>query len=238
MKNYKLSIIVPAYNEEATIANTIKGLQAQTYKNIELIIINNNSKDKTLEIAKKLTDKVFTETKQGYIHAVLRGAAESTGDLITFCDADSFYPTNWAEKVVNEFEKDDNIVVVYGPANTHDASKLQNWLNGIGYILFLYISKLFRLDNTAGFNFVMKKSAYLKAGGYNPAYQKMSPDIELGKRLKKLGKVKLKTSIMVSSSYRRFADNGGIKTSIMFLKAWWAMVVGKAPNISYEEYNK
>jgi glycosyltransferase involved in cell wall biosynthesis len=213
-------------------------LKAQTYPNIELIIINNNSKDKTEAIAKKLTDKVFTETKQGYIHAVRLGAEKATGDLITFCDADSYYPPEWAAKVAKEFAKNEKTVVVYGTADTHDASKFQNFMNLMGYTTFLLISKLFGLDNTSGFNFVMKKAAYDKVGGYDPAYQKMSPDIELGKRLKKIGKVKFKPSIKVSSSYRRFQDGGDFKTTLMFAKAWWAMVVGKTPDVSYEEYNK
>lgn len=232
----KLSMIVPAYNEEDTIADTLAGLTQQTYPHTEVIVVDNNSKDKTGEIAKKYTDKIFLETKQGYIHAVIRGAAEATGDIITFCDADSVYPKDWAAKAINLFSKP-NIVVVYGTCDTHDSNPVSNFFNYLGYTIFLYISILFGLHNTSGFNFLMRKEAYEKAGGYDPAYQKMSPDIELGKRLGKLGKIRFSPRLKVSSSARRFQEGGGLKTTLMFAKAWWSMVRNKIPDVDYTEYN-
>jgi glycosyltransferase involved in cell wall biosynthesis len=233
----KLSIIVPAYNEEETIAKTLQGLTSQTYKDVEIIVIDNNSKDKTSEIAKKYVDKVFLETKQGYINAVIRGAKEATGDIITFCDADTMYPANWAKKAMYFF-KNPKTVIVYGTCETYDSSKIANFFNYIGYTTFLYISILFRLHNTSGFNFLMRKDAYEKVGGYDPKFQKMSPDIELGKRIAKLGKVKFCPRLKVSSSARRFKEGGNLKTSLMFAKAWWSMVRNKLPDIDYNEYNK
>ena len=233
----KLSIIVPAYNEEKTIAKTLEGLKAQSYPSVELIVINNNSKDKTLEIAQQYCSKVYTETTQGYIYAVIRGAQEASGELITFCDADTVYPRDWAQKVVNCFKRNPQAVVVYGTCDTFDDGGVKGFLNYIGYTGFLVLSRLLGLDNTSGFNFIMKKSAYEKVGGYNPAYKKMSPDIELGKRLKKEGKIIFAPSICVSSSARRFQEGGNFKTTLMFAKAWWAMLRGKTPNVGYEEYN-
>jgi len=234
----KLSIIVPAYNEEKTIAETLEGLTSQTYADYEVIVVDNNSKDKTSEIAKKYTDKVFLETKQGYIHAVIRGAAEATGDIITFCDADTMYPKNWGAKAMKVFAKSDKNVVVYGTCDVFDAGPIGKWTNYLAYTTFLWISRILGLDNTSGFNFLMRKDAYAKAGGYDPAYQKMSPDIELGKRLSKLGKVRFVPSIKVSSSVRRFQEGGGLKTTIMFAKAWWSMLRNKLPDVDYNEYNE
>lgn len=233
----KLSIIVPAYNEEKTIAKTLQGLCAQDYPDIELIVVNNNSKDKTGDIAKKFCENVFLETKQGYIHAVNRGAAEASGELITFCDADSIYPSDWASKVVQVFQNEPQIVAVYGSADTHDASPLQNKINGTFYTLFLHVSRCFGLDNTSGFNFVMRKSAFEQVGGYDPKFLKMSPDIELGKRLGAVGKIVFSPKIKVRSSFRRYQDGGVAKTQWMFLKAWWAMVRGQEPMVDYTEYN-
>ena len=232
----KLSIIVPAYNEEQSIADTLKGLKAQTYKDIELIVVDNNSKDRTGDIARQYTDRVYTETTQGYIFAVIRGSKESTGELITFCDADTVYPPDWAARIVKHF-LDNEIVAVYGPCGTFDTSKWGSIFNQIAYTLFLLISKLFGLDNTAGFNFVMRKAVFDDVGGYDPAYKKMSPDIELGKRLKKKGKIVLDPTIVVASSARRFKEGGTFQTTWMFAKAWWSMVIGKTPNVDYNTYN-
>jgi len=145
------------------------------------VIVDDESSDGTVEIAKQYTEKVFLETKQGYIHAVNRGAAEATGELITFCDADSIYPPRWIEQVVEAFQKRPDAVAFYGGADTHDANPFMNKINEFFYTGFLRVSRLLGLDNTSGFNFVMKKSAFDQVGGYDPDYQKMSPDIELGK---------------------------------------------------------
>lgn len=235
----KVSIIVPAYNEEKFLARTLESLKAQTYTDFELIVVDNNSTDKTGEIAKTFTGHVFLETTKGYIHAVNRGAKESTGELITFCDADSIYPAGWLHLVVSEFKKAPHAVAVYGSCKTHDSSnRLLNELNGVFYTGFLYLSRFLGLENTSGFNFVMRRNVFFKVGGYNPDYQKMSPDIELGKRIKKEGPIIFNPKIQVYSSFRRFNEGGTFKTSFFFLKSWYEMLMGKEPSTSYDAYNK
>jgi len=234
----RVSVIVPAYNEAVFLAKTLESLKNQLFKDYELIVVDNNSTDKTNEIAKKFTDRVYLETKKGYMHAVTRGANESIGELITFCDADTLYPNNWLSKVVNAFESAPTAVAVYGTCDTHDASRLVNRLNGFFYTQFLRLSRLCGLDNTSGFNFVMKKETFVKVGGYDPNFKKMSPDIELGKRLKKEGKIVFDPTITVSGSFRRFQTGGVLKTGRMFMKSWWQMARGKQPTVDYDDYNK
>ena len=232
----KVSIIVPAYNEEDSIAQTLKSLRNQTYQDREIVVIDNNSTDKTNQIAQKYADKVILEKEQGYVHAVRRGAQKAQGELITFCDADSVYPEKWLTKAVSKFSPD--IVVVYGGCYSIDDNKLVSFLIAVGFAKFLIISKLLGLDNTCGYNFIIRKSAYDKVGGYNAAYQQMSPDVELGQRLKKIGKLKLVPSLRVGTSTRRFKKGGGLKTLRIYAQAWWSMVRGKPPETDYAKYNK
>jgi GT2 family glycosyltransferase len=84
----------------------------------------------------------------------------------------------------------------------------------------------------------MKRDAFFKIGGYDPNFQKMSPDIELGKRLKKQGSIIFNPSIKVYSSFRRFQHGGVISTALFFLKSWYQMATGKQPTVSYEQYNQ
>ena len=84
----------------------------------------------------------------------------------------------------------------------------------------------------------MKKETFFKVGGYNPQYQKMSPDIELGKRIKQQGPIIFSPQIKVLSSFRRFQHGGILKTVGFFMKSWWQMLRGKEPTVNYEEYNK
>ncbi|MFH2105248.1 MAG: glycosyltransferase family A protein [Parcubacteria group bacterium] len=234
----KTSIIVPAYNEAKNIARTLQSLTNQTYQDREIIVIDNNSTDKTNQIAQKYADKVILEKEQGYVYAVCRGAKEATGELITFCDADSIYPEKWLAKAVKHFTQSPQVVAVYGGCYPLERNKIISWLVTIGFAKFLIFSKVLGLNNTCGFNFIIKKSAYDQVGGYKTTYQKMSPDVELGQRLKKIGKLKLVPSLVVRTSTRRFKPGERFKALKMYTKAWWAMVRGKSPSTDYNEYNR
>jgi len=92
----KVCIFIPAYNEEESIGTTIDEINKVTrnlknYK-FEVIVSNNNSKDKTGEIAKKHRARVVFEKKQGYGYAYKKGLSEAKGDIVITGDADATYP--------------------------------------------------------------------------------------------------------------------------------------------------
>lgn len=84
----KLSIIIPAYNEESSIENCIKSLEKQTYKNREIIVIDDGSTDKTLEILSKLKVLILNQIHQGPGVARNLGAKRAKGEILVFVDAD------------------------------------------------------------------------------------------------------------------------------------------------------
>lgn len=235
MKSLKVSIVIPAYNEEKTIEKTIESLLAQTYGNFDITVIDNNSKDKTGEIAGKLV-KTILETRQGYIFAVKRGIAETDGEILTICDADSIYPSDWLSVMVRKFEKK-GVVAVYGTSRFHDTGWFTSFTSLAAYSTFLVVSKFLGLDNTAGFNFLFRRDACDAVGGYDENWKWGSPDIEFGKRLGKIGRVSLKLKAVKTSS-RRFKKGGFLKTTRMFLSMWRQMLKNEAPEMSYEDYNK
>ncbi|GIW67100.1 MAG: hypothetical protein KatS3mg095_0998 [Candidatus Parcubacteria bacterium] len=85
----KISVIIPAYNEEKGIENTLKRIPKEVF---EIIVVDNNSTDKTAEIAKKLGAKVVKEARQGYGYALQKGFKTAQGDIIVTLDADGQYP--------------------------------------------------------------------------------------------------------------------------------------------------
>lgn len=239
MAKPKISVIVPAYNEEKYIAKTLEALKSQTYKDYEIIVVNNNSKDRTGEIAKQHVKNVYLETKKGYHNAVNRGVKESKGEYITVCDADTLYPAKWLEKAMKEFEKRPELVAVYGTMQFNDYNFLINFLSGPIFGLSLFFIKLTGSDNTPGFNFIIRKDAYLKVGGYNPEiYNGVFIDIELGDRLHKIGKMKLMLNNKVYSSARRFRKEGLFKALWYHITNVYSIHSGQKPKMSYEEYNK
>jgi glycosyltransferase involved in cell wall biosynthesis len=232
-----VSVIVPAYNEESFLGRTLQSLRNQSYPNYELIVVDNNSTDGTNAIARRFADHVFVETRKGYAHAVMRGVAESHGELLTFCDADTLYPFGWLRRAVRVLERNPAASAVYGTCSTHDAGPVMNRINGLVYTQLLRASRLLGLENTSGFNFLMRRAAFEAVGGYDPRFTQMSPDVELGRRLTRVGPVVFRTSLTVQASFRRFQHGGVIKTLWMYLKVWYRMARGRAPGISYKQYN-
>ncbi|GIW67109.1 MAG: hypothetical protein KatS3mg095_1007 [Candidatus Parcubacteria bacterium] len=100
----KISVIIPAYNEEKGIENTLKRIPKEVF---EIIVVDNNSTDKTAEIAKKLGAKVVKETKQGYGYALQKGFNIAQGDIIVTLDADGQYPGEKILELVEYLIKND-----------------------------------------------------------------------------------------------------------------------------------
>jgi glycosyltransferase involved in cell wall biosynthesis len=89
-KGNKISVILPAYNEGKNIKRAIEDFY-KTKVVDEVVVINNNSKDNTLEEAKKTKAKIFTEMNQGYGWALRRGLYEAKGDYIFTCEPDATF---------------------------------------------------------------------------------------------------------------------------------------------------
>lgn len=102
MLNPLVSIIIPAYNRENTVAETIRSVQDQTYKNLELIVVDDGSTDKTYEVLKDFGDtiKIIRQANAGVSAARNTGIKEAKGEIITFLDSDDLWLPQKIEKQV------------------------------------------------------------------------------------------------------------------------------------------
>lgn len=170
-----VSIITVVYNGEAFIEQTIKSVVAQTYSNIEYIVIDGGSTDKTLEIVeryKSSISKVVSEKDSGIYNAMNKGLKLATGQIIALLNADDYYYPETIELVVKQFEQN-NADVVYG-----DLTKLRV-LNGQEYLKDLkpdirLMEKTMPIFHPSTF---IKKHVYDKIGGFNESY-KLSADYD------------------------------------------------------------
>lgn len=110
MRKTFFSVIMPCYNSEAFLTDALDSVVNQTYNNWELIIINDGSFDKTLEIANSyaLKDKrirIFTKENGGYATAVNMGLDFVKGDYFLFLGSDDYISTELFEKIHKEIEK-------------------------------------------------------------------------------------------------------------------------------------
>jgi len=92
----KISIVIPTLNEEKGIGKTLDSIKKDVFKknkwDLEIIIVDGNSMDKTREIAEKKGAKIIIEPRKGYGRAYKTGLKHATGDIIVTGDADATYP--------------------------------------------------------------------------------------------------------------------------------------------------
>ena len=92
----KVSVILPTINEEKGIGKTIDSINRDFFKknkcDLEIIIVDGDSRDKTQEIARSKGAKIIVEKRKGYGRAYKTGMPQATGDIIVTGDADATYP--------------------------------------------------------------------------------------------------------------------------------------------------
>ena len=123
----KVSIIIPVYNAKDTIVKCIKSIQIQTHKEIEIIAINDGSKDDSLGILKEMARKdkrivVVDKENEGVAKTRNLGIKKATGDYIMFVDNDDFVEKDYVEKYLKE--ADDNDIVIGGYKRVDENNKI------------------------------------------------------------------------------------------------------------------
>ncbi len=114
-----VSIIIPAYNEEDVITRCLEAIVPQVEKGDEIIIIDNNSIDKTLEIAKRYPVKIISETEQGLIPSRNTGFAAAKNEILARIDADAAPNPDWLATLKTIFE-DQSVAAATGPVSYYD----------------------------------------------------------------------------------------------------------------------
>jgi cellulose synthase/poly-beta-1,6-N-acetylglucosamine synthase-like glycosyltransferase len=190
--NPKVTIIVPAYNEDVTIAVSIKSLVKQTYNNLEIIIMDDGSKDNTYKIAKKFegnfegkTIKVLTKKNGGKSRALNFAIERSSGELVMCVDADSKLEKDAVELMVRYF-KNSEISAVAGSVFVSNRINVLTKLQALEYIEGLnmvrnaqaYLQLVNIIPGPIG---MFRKSAIQEVGGY--AHDTFAEDCDLTLKL-------------------------------------------------------
>lgn len=116
MEENKVSIIIPVHNAEKFIGKTIESVLNQTYKNWEMLIFNDKSKDNSLKIIKKYSEKderikvVDSKENVGVVAARNKLIEIATGEFIAFLDADDYWKQNKLEKQIKFMRKNNALI--------------------------------------------------------------------------------------------------------------------------------
>jgi len=168
MKNLKISIVIPTYNSEKTLERAIESVINQTYKNIEVIIIDGGSSDKTLNIIKKYKNKIdywVSEKDDGIYDAMNKGIKKSNGDILYFLGSDDYLYNNNVIFEVMSFLSLKSIYLIEGDVLKTFSNRKNLLVSG----------KIFFRDIVAGRRpphqgVFVRKEELLKVGKFNLEY--------------------------------------------------------------------
>ena len=182
----KISIITVCYNAEKTILNTIVSVNQQNYPNIEHIIVDGASNDRTFEIIKKSKlrkGEIISESDKGSYNAMNKALNFVTGDIVTFLNADDVFANeDTISNVCKIFNLDFSIV--YGNVEYFDNNK--NKLTGRKFVPGPYIKNSFlKAWHPAFTAFFVRFDCFKKYGQFREDL-KVSADFELMYRFQEL----------------------------------------------------
>lgn len=189
MNHLRVSIVIPAYNAQQTIAHTIQALLSQTYSDsIEIIVVDDGSTDRTSQIVQSFAEiKYIRQDNAGPAAARNKGASASKGVFILFTDSDCIPHKNWIEKMIGSFleEKIGVVSGSYGIANPKNL--LARCIHQ--EILFRHQTLMPRYPRVFGsYNFAVRRHVFFEAGGFDESYRRASgEDNDLSYKIPKKG---------------------------------------------------
>lgn len=220
-----VTVVIPAYNEELSIGECLKSLKNQDYEGqYEIVVIDNASSDATASIAKGFSAKVIYEGKRGYNFAIKRGFDDAEGEIIACTDADSIVPRTWLSKLVKHFEDSD----VVGCGGVFRFADGPLWLKLVG--------EFGRCNyHIAGANMAVRKTAYKQIGGFSLEVNQ-GADVDLDRRLRKIGTIIIDRKIITATSSRRFQAAFLETLFRYFVNDFFLLTTGKPLFHSFKDY--
>ena len=197
-----VSILIPARNEEANIGRCLYSLIDQSYKNIEIIILDDDSTDYTFSIAKEISkkDKRIKIVKGMPIEKDWLGknwachqlSSIAKGDMLLFIDADTKLQSKTIEETITEMEESDIDLITLFPKRVTSTSVDKIISVTVGWFIFSCLPILFSNKNPIfssafGQYLLFRKGAYFSIGRHESIKDNILDDFELGRSITREG---------------------------------------------------
>lgn len=207
----KVSIITVCFNSQTTIRDTIESVLTQTYPDIEYIIVDGQSTDKTLDIIHEYQDriaKIISEPDKGIYDAMNKGVASATGEVIGILNSDDFYRNDKSvAEVVAAFQNSPSVDMVLGGVDFAQEENLNHIVRYYKSTGFKPWKLRFGLMAPHPGAFIRRK-AYDQVGAYKINY-KISADFDFFVRSLLVHKLRFKIEDKIWVRMRI----GGVSTS-------------------------
>ncbi len=209
-----ISVVIPAYNEEVSLAVCLDSLRKQTLEPYEIIVVNNNSTDSTCEVAHSYGATVISEEKQGIMPAMYAGMSATSGEIIARCDADSVVPPDWLETINSELNKHPNAVGITGPGNFYGTNQIFAFLAKFWYMYayFLLVGGALANWPLFGSNCALRRSTWLTvANSVHRNQSNIHDDMDISIHILPTQKILFLPSLTVGISARSLRLKGMTK---------------------------
>lgn len=198
----RFSVVIPCYNEEHYIGDTLASLQQQVFDGtFEVIVVNNNCSDGSAKIAKELGARIVYEKRAGVCWARQAGTAAARGEIVISTDADTIFTPQWLQTIDETFKQHSDYVAVAGPCTYRSGPW---WGRTYPKLLFRAVDGYCRLFGRPFYitatNIAFKKSFWQ---GYDVNTPQGGDELSLLRQLRKQGKVAFVRSNPVYTSARR-----------------------------------
>lgn len=208
MKNPSVSIVIPAYNEESHLRGCLEAIARQTVRPLEVIVVDNNSSDATVAIARSFPFvTLLSEKRQGVLYARDCGYNTAKGEIIGRLDADSIVAPNWVEMVQQVFG-DETIDAVTGTVTYREVCAAKVF-NAVDFAIRNFMARRARPrgeQSMQGVNMAIRKSAWLAVSPYVCHERQHHEDLDLSAHMAHLRMKVVFESHMVVAGTARQAD--------------------------------
>lgn len=202
----KISVVIPVFNEEKYLASCLESLKNQKVKADEIIIVDNNCTDKTIQIAKKHKATIIKEKKQGMIYARNAGFNYAHGDILARCDADTILPKDWIKRIKENF-KNNKIDALACMVMFYDCWLLKD-STFFPKLYFKIMKLLLKHEVLAGPGMVLTKKMWQKVKNEMCLDDKKThEDIDLSIHIAKYGQIRFDPNLIIYASARRIRNN-------------------------------
>lgn len=188
----KLSIIIPAKNEEKNIVRCLHALARQKSDSVEIIVVDNGSTDNTVALAKTIADKVFIKPEFSLSELRNFGAREASGTVFAFLDADCVVDRDWIAQIQRTLENQD----IGCTGSTPEAPDDGTWVERVWSSFRTRRKHRCFASWINSSNFIVRKELFAQVNGFNAALTTCE-DVDIGMRLGKVCKILFDPSIRV-----------------------------------------
>jgi glycosyltransferase involved in cell wall biosynthesis len=222
----KISVIIPAHNEEEYIGATLDALTRQDYPNCEIVVVANGCTDRTVEVAQEKGQRVVTLTQKGLGPSRNLGGHIATGDLLIFLDADTILEPHALRIIADQFTEHHAGGTLKGqPDSNRFAYRV---IYGLKNFIHCFVVR----NGSSGVIICWKKQ-FASVGGFDERLE-LRENSELIRRLKRFGSYKYIGTTAATTSMRRYERRGVWHIVWLWIKLWFLSLFSDLSHRKYE----